>query len=70
MRGRELRVSRYAERATSYATISPTKYVTVKRVGDVHLEGKSMRLKELRTLDDREILVDISRVSYATHSLR
>ena len=70
MRCRELRVPRYAKCATSYATVSAPKYVAIKRVGDVDLEGKSMRLKEFRTLDDRKILVPIPRVSNAAHSLR
>jgi len=60
---RKIRIAWNPESTVADHAVSPTKHVTVKCIGDVHFEGQSLAFEDSRVFDNREILVDVSRIS-------
>ena len=60
---RKIRIAWNPKSAVADHAVSPAKHVTVKCIGNVHFDGQSVAFKDSRILDNRKILVDVSRVS-------
>ena len=60
---RKIRIAWDPESTVADHAVPPTKHVTVKCIGDVHFEGQSLAFEDSGVLDNRKILVDVSRIS-------